>query len=506
MALRTSPSPINNPPDPFVPRQGQDVSKSIVDKPAPQSNPLEQRARGPVLPQSIVDKPAPQSNPPEQQARGPVLPQVVVPERPPVARVDLTQPKIIPPDAKNLAPQPQGGRFTEAYNPETGLYDVYDLDKPSTAMTTGLTEEQAVATAQDLARAGTSSTVLQNSGVAYEANGFLRPGWSLDEERNPVFIGDGFIEPRGSAFSNVIGGEGGAVVPGGDPQGLDLGGAIGDYVSSRTPNINTQRQRAGDWRVRLQLAPGSNYFYNKRSSPHYGIMAPLVPTNGVIFPYTPQMTVNYVADYTSVDLVHANYRAYFYKGSRVPEVTINALFTAQDTNEAEYLLAVIHFLRSCTKMFYGQDNLRGTPPPMVFLTGLGTFQFANHPCVISQFQYNLPQDVDYIRARDKEVPFTSAGVNQGAGLGYRRPLVDSASPSFSLSGVWARLTGAKLPTGAVYENQNQISDLGLGEPTYVPTKIDIQLTLLPMQSRLQVSREFSLANYASGDLLRRGFW
>jgi hypothetical protein len=40
----------------------------------------------------------------------------------------------------------------------------------------------------------------------------------------------------------------------------------------------------------------------------------------------------------------------------------------------------------------------------------------------------------------------------------------------------------------------------------VPTKIDISLTLLPMQTRDQVSKEFSLEKFANGNLLRGGFW
>jgi hypothetical protein len=78
---------------------------------------------------------------------------------------------------------------------------------------------------------------------------------------------------------------------------------------------------------------------------------------------------------------------------------MRAQFTAQNTNEANYLLAVIHFFRSVTKMFYGSsDPNRGSPPPLVFLTGLGSYQFAQHPCVVSSFTYNLPDGVDYIRA------------------------------------------------------------------------------------------------------------
>jgi hypothetical protein len=42
--------------------------------------------------------------------------------------------------------------------------------------------------------------------------------------------------------------------------------------------------------------------------------------------------------------------------------------------------------------------------------------------------------------------------------------------------------------------------------TYVPTKIEIQLNLLPIQTRNQISQQFSLQGFANGDLLRGGFW
>ena len=43
-------------------------------------------------------------------------------------------------------------------------------------------------------------------------------------------------------------------------------------------------------------------------------------------------------------------------------------------------------------------------------------------------------------------------------------------------------------------------------PTYVPTKMEIAISLLPMQSRQQVSTQFSLQAFANGNLLRGGFW
>jgi hypothetical protein len=48
--------------------------------------------------------------------------------------------------------------------------------------------------------------------------------------------------------------------------------------------------------------------------------------------------------------------------------------------------------------------------------------------------------------------------------------------------------------------------LGKNEPTYVPTKIEISLILLPMQTRSQVSQQFSVKGFANGDLLKGGFW
>jgi hypothetical protein len=44
------------------------------------------------------------------------------------------------------------------------------------------------------------------------------------------------------------------------------------------------------------------------------------------------------------------------------------------------------------------------------------------------------------------------------------------------------------------------------QATYVPTKLEISLILLPIQTRSQVSQQFSLKGFAKGDLLKDGFW
>jgi hypothetical protein len=42
--------------------------------------------------------------------------------------------------------------------------------------------------------------------------------------------------------------------------------------------------------------------------------------------------------------------------------------------------------------------------------------------------------------------------------------------------------------------------------TYVPTSMEIDITLIPVQTRQQVSTQFSLKQFANGDLIKGGYW
>jgi hypothetical protein len=269
-------------------------------------------------------------------------------------------------------------------------------------------------------------------------------------------------------------------------------------INQATRNSVYKKEGSSDWRLRLQLAPTSTYLYNANPA---GILQPLAATNGVIFPYTPQINTAYRANYEQYDLVHSNYRGVYYKNSRVDDLNIRGVFTAQDTQEADYLLAVIHFFRSVTKMFYGKDDERGTPPPLVFLSGFGMNQFYGHPCVVSNFTYALPDNVDYIRATNynnygtdllsRRTPSKSSGV---AGLG--------ASGNRILNAGLEKFFPANKPTPDTVTatvNSTQLAN-------YVPTKMEIDITLIPVQTRSQVSKQFSLKGFANGDLIKGGFW
>ena len=282
--------------------------------------------------------------------------------------------------------------------------------------------------------------------------------------------------------------------------GVSTSVGILDAQKQSTLQARINQPSAADWRVRLQLAAGAKYLYQAEDP---GILKPLYDTDGVVFPYTPSIETAYKAKYDAYDLVHSNYRGYFYKNSNVEEISIKGTFTAQDTKEAQYLLAVIHFFRSVTKMFYGQDPQAGAPPPLVFLSGFGQYQFNQHACVVSSFNYSLPTDVDYIRADG----FNNIGLN----LENRRTLGSGPALGGSLGTIQRLLTNL-LPAGgepkppwpgAVTQN---ISNRNSINSTYVPTKMEVSISLLPMQTRNQISQQFSLEGFAQGRLLTKGFW
>lgn len=250
--------------------------------------------------------------------------------------------------------------------------------------------------------------------------------------------------------------------------GLNKGGAaVADAnltnspFGNRTPvtvkaSSGVQQPYAGDdWRVKVSLAPNSDIFYNSNEP---GIMARLKDTGGAIFPYTPQMSITHAARYGEQKLTHSNYASFFYEGSDVSSINISGEFTVQTPDEGQYLLAVISFFRSATKMFFGntdQQPLAGNPPPIVILSGYGKYYLPNVPCVMVSFQHTMPADVDYI-----EVSQTYEGA------------------------------------GGFSSNKEGL--------TRLPVTSTLAISLQPVYSRRMVHDTFNLNKFASGELLLSG--
>lgn len=204
-----------------------------------------------------------------------------------------------------------------------------------------------------------------------------------------------------------------------------------------------------------------------------GITAPLADTSGVIFPYTPTISVQHRATYESESLVHTNYDHLYYKSSNVDSISVSAKFTANTPDEAAYVLAAMHFFRSATKMFYGQDSLAGTPPPVLRLDGYGKLMMDHLPVVCTSFDYSFPEDVDYISANNN-IPVGSS--SNGSVASSRQQEI-------------------------AYSNANSA---GTSAVNKVPTLMQFSLQFKLVYSRQTLSNKFGLERFASGQLLSSG--
>lgn len=180
-----------------------------------------------------------------------------------------------------------------------------------------------------------------------------------------------------------------------------VGGAIGRFSSrggnfppggeAQVPNgqasVTTKTMGEFDWRVKLSLAPSMS------AGTLFDI---LYATNGIVFPYTPLISVTHAANYQPMDVIHSNYPYLAYQNSKVETISISAKFYVEETYEARYWVAAVHYLRSLTKMSFGESANLGSPPPVVKLSGYGDFVFNDVPVVVQSFSMDLPDDVDYI--------------------------------------------------------------------------------------------------------------
>ena len=165
------------------------------------------------------------------------------------------------------------------------------------------------------------------------------------------------------------------------------------------------RAEKKDWRVRLQVPQGSpleSFFFDNNP-----LMAPLRESRGVFWPLTPSMVIQHSANYNPMDLQHSNYPAQAYNNSQVDQMNIVGEFPVQNSEDAKHWVATINFLRTATKMFFGSDQglggLKGSPPPIMHLSGYGDHMFNKVPVVINTFNVELRSGIDYISTKQSEV-------------------------------------------------------------------------------------------------------
>lgn len=299
----------------------------------------------------------------------------------------------------------------------------------------------------------------------------------------------------GSALSN-IGSTGGTIGSAIRSLNLPAGGeAIGDLVSAFSAFGGDAND--GDWRVRLSVPNWASF----KSSP---VLKPLREAGGLVFPFTPQISIKSSTKYTAESPTHTNFPFQAFKNSDPGSIDIQASFAVEDSAQALYWIAAVHYLRSASKMFSGSDPKAGNPPPIVFLNGYGNYVFKNVPVVITSFNITLPQDCDYISC---DVVGSAAGSVAGVADSVGG-LADAIGDTFGggISGITSTISDI---AGAVSGVSSLLGTFGVGGTSsggvaHVPTKSNVNITLVPIYSRA-AARKFSLDRFVTGGYLKNSF-
>jgi hypothetical protein len=266
--------------------------------------------------------------------------------------------------------------------------------------------------------------------------------------------------------------------------------------------INSSAQWGGaapDWRVRLAMPTGT--FFDESPA-----LAPLIKTGGLIFPFTPTITMAGSANWGSTPITHQNYNFASYDGSTPSQITIRGSFNVETQYDAAYWLGVVHFLRSVTKMFTGTDSPAGNPPIILRLSGYGDYVFKNVPVVVNSFSIELPNNVDYIGTNVGVAAAGAAGTDLTSILtdaGKIAGLVAPFSSGLAKAAKVAGNIGDAINMGKQFLNSSGLAGGSNGSASYVPVKSDISITVTPIYSRESV-RQFSLQKFVKGEYVNSG--
>ena len=187
----------------------------------------------------------------------------------------------------------------------------------------------------------------------------------------------GNISKSAGILNNILSLKRGANLPAG-----------GELFAQRGQAIQLQPGAKNDWRVRITCQ------WNIFNSPLFKL---LENTGGVVWPYTPNVTVSTKAEYNSISPTHSNYAYQAYKSSVVDDITISGEFTCETETDAAYWIAATTFFKTATKMFFGQGENAGNPPIVCNLTGYGSSIFDKVPVIIKTFSVDLKEDINYVK-------------------------------------------------------------------------------------------------------------
>jgi len=213
-------------------------------------------------------------------------------------------------------------------------------------------------------------------------------------QQNSEVVGENTFPSLSTIASSAVSGIKSAIGTATGLFGKALFGAIPPKISAASVTFKNVQGDVISEDLRVKIRVPQEYWSDITAGPN----GELFNLSGIIFPYTPTINYEYKADYANLNPLHSNFSLYFYKNSSVSPIKISGKFTVQNDKDAAVYLSTIHLLRALTKMRSGGikvDALSGSPPPICRLDAYGDLMLKNVPVVITGFNIDLPDNVDY---------------------------------------------------------------------------------------------------------------
>lgn len=200
---------------------------------------------------------------------------------------------------------------------------------------------------------------------------------------------------------------------------------------------------------------------NNQANPRdFHPLAPIVETNGLVFPYSPVITENISVKYDAVELTHTNEAFHVYRGTDNVRINIsNAIWTCDTFDNAVYAMSALHFFRTYSQMDFGR-NRTGRPPAPMWFSAFGNYAFHRVPVLLEKADWTFPNDIDYV------------GIPEFGSTEYRA-------------------------------RELQLERNSTGKYTWMPMKFEIAGISLIVQHSPRFWTNWSLADYRSGAMLRK---
>lgn len=223
-------------------------------------------------------------------------------------------------------------------------------------------------------------------------------------------------------------------------------------------------------RARLSAKPAAKELVYGPASTFFGRQ--LRSTNGLLFPYTPTISDTATVNYDVYEPVHGNQNFSAFRNRASKEIQVVGTFTSMNQPEARANLAYLHFLRTITQMYFGtQSENRGTPPPILLFNAYGSAVFNNVPVIVTNYNYEMPTDVDYVYINTEKTNPIAAEFSGGD-------------------------LGGEFNTGPAIN----------GFDAWVPTRFSISIQMTVQNTPARLRREFDLDKFRRGDLINGGGW